>query len=121
EKIRFEDRLVYHFDISRSVLRAQIPPMSLQLLAENAVKHGISKSKNGGIITVFAKKSENNLVFGVKNTGILSDLEGGKRKGIGLENLKKRLKLNYGLDNGFQIFDEQNIVISEICIPLKTS
>jgi Histidine kinase len=121
EKIRFEDRLVYKFDISRGLLKALVPPMSLQLLAENAVKHGISKSKNGGEITIFAQKRENNLIFGVKNSGTLSDSEVGKRKGIGLENLRKRLALNYGVENGFQIFAEQDRVISEICIPLKTS
>jgi sensor histidine kinase YesM len=121
EKIRFEDRLNYQFEISRGVLKAFVPPMSLQLLAENAVKHGISKSKNGGQIIVFAKKRGNNLIFGIKNTGTLSDSKEGKRKGIGLENLRKRLSLNYGLDNGFQIFVEQDTVISEICIPFRIS
>jgi two-component system, LytTR family, sensor kinase len=121
EKIRFENRLNYQFEISRGILKALVPPMSLQLLAENAVKHGISKSKNGGEITIFAKKKANYLIFGVKNTGTLNDSIGGKRKGIGLENLRKRLALNYGLDNGFQIFEEQGTVTSEICIPLKTN
>jgi two-component system, LytTR family, sensor kinase len=119
EKIRFEQRLVYQFEISRGLLKALVPPMSLQLLAENAVKHGISKSKNGGELVVFAKKCGNNLKFGVRNTGTLSDSEGEKRKGIGLENLRKRLSLNYGLECKFQIFEEQGTVISEICIPLK--
>jgi two-component system, LytTR family, sensor kinase len=121
EKIRFEERLHYQFEVSRGLLKALVPPMSLQLLAENAVKHGISKSKNGGEITIFAQKRESNLIFGVKNTGILSDSEEWKRKGIGLENLRKRLSLNYGVENGFHIFAEQDTVIAEICIPLKTS
>ncbi len=119
EKIRFEERLTYQLDISIGTKKALIPPMSLQLLAENAVKHGISKSKNGGEIIVFAKKRENNLIFGVKNTGTLTHSKEEKRKGIGLENLRKRLLLNYGLNGVFRIFTEQNFVISEICIPLK--
>ncbi len=119
EKIRFEDRLSYKFDVSRSILRSLVPPMSLQLLAENAVKHGISKLKNGGEIIIFAKKCENNLIFGVKNTGTINNSEKGKRKGIGLENLRKRLSLNYEIEDSFQINSSENMVTAEISIPLK--
>ncbi|MCU0468379.1 MAG: histidine kinase [Arcicella sp.] len=121
EKIRFEERLNYRVDINKELLNALVPPMSLQLLAENAVKHGVSKVKNGGEISVFAQKKGDFIIFGVKNTGTLS-MSNGKhhhRKGIGLDNLQKRLQLNYGEENGFKIFTENNLVISEICIPLR--
>ena len=122
EKIRFEDRLNYSFDVSKGLLKALVPPMSLQLLAENAVKHGISKDKMGGELLVFAHKLNGCLIFGVKNTGSLQTdiIDKNKRKGIGLENLQRRLELNYGIKEGFKIFEKENIVTSEVCIPLRT-
>ena len=121
EKIRFEDRLDYSFDISKGLLKILVPPMSLQLLAENAVKHGISKNKTGGKVHIFAHKIEGNLIFGVKNTGslIINSADKNKRKGIGLENLKKRLELNYGVKGCFKIFENNKMVTSEVCIPIK--
>jgi LytS/YehU family sensor histidine kinase len=121
EKIRFEDRLNYSFEISKGILKALVPPMSLQLLAENAVKHGISKEKMGGEVIVYAHKQEGNLVFGIKNTGSLikpiSDKN--KRQGIGLENLKRRLEINYGIKDGFKISELDKVVTSQVSIPLR--
>lgn len=121
EKIRFEDRLNYNFDVQKKILNALIPPMALQLLVENAVKHGIGKEKRGGEILIFAHSEEGNLIFGVKNTGSLNkdNADTGKRQGIGLENLKRRLALNYGILNGFKISELNKVVTSEVCIPMK--
>lgn len=121
EKIRFEDRLSYSFEISKKVLNALIPPMALQLLVENAVKHGIGKEKKGGEILIFAHKQEGNLIFGVKNTGSLikPNTDNDKRRGIGLANLKRRLELNYGVADGFKISELNKVVTSEVCIPMK--
>lgn len=121
EKIRFEDRLSYSFDVSKEISKALVPPMSLQLLAENAVKHGIGKEKKGGEIIVFAHIHENNLVFGVKNTGCLGKINTDKnqRKPIGLENLKKRLELSYGVKDGLIISELDKMVTSQVSIPVK--
>ena len=121
EKIRFEDRLNYSFEISKGILKALVPPMSLQLLAENAVKHGIGKEKMGGEVIVYAYKQEGNLVFGIKNTGSLIKLisDKNKRQGIGLENLKRRLELNYGIKDGFQISEINKVVTSQVSIPMR--
>jgi hypothetical protein len=121
EKIRFEDRLNYQIEIEKGVLMVLVPPMALQLLAENAIKHGICKVKNGGDVIVFAHKKGESFVFGIRNTGnlVASESRINHRKGIGLENLKKRLWLNYGVENSFQISVENNVVTTEICIPLR--
>ena len=121
EKIRFEGRLNYSFEISKELMKVLIPPMSLQLLVENAVKHGISKSKMGGEVIIFAHKSGENVIFGVRNSGNLEYNTDDKsnRTGIGLDNLKRRLELNYGIKNSFKIFEDEKTVISEVCIPLR--
>jgi sensor histidine kinase YesM len=121
EKIRFEDRLMYRIKTEKDIMKARVPPMSLQLLAENAVKHGIGKAKNGGEILIYAHKEEGKLIFGVKNSGKLGGANADKnhRKGLGLENLRKRLLINYGIENGLQISSENNTVTAEVCVPLK--
>lgn len=93
--------------------------MSLQLLVENAVKHGVCKNKLGGEVIVFARKSEGNVVFGVRNSGSLEDSDNFKRKCIGLENLKRRLELNYGIRDGFKISEFEKIVILQVCILVR--
>jgi two-component system, LytTR family, sensor kinase len=120
EKIRFEDRLTYSFDVSKGILKVLVPPMSLQLLAENAVKHGIDKEKLSREIIVYAHKLEGNFVFGIKHTGTLNKLNfnNNKRQGIALENLTRRLELNYGIKNSFKISELNNIVTSRISIPI---
>ncbi|MEA5401822.1 histidine kinase [Arcicella sp. DC2W] len=121
EKMRFDDRLNYKTNVSKSVLAARVPPMSLQLLAENAIKHGIGKLKNGGEIIVFAHKKNNLLVFGIQNTGTIlaENSEKKTRKGIGLENLKRRLLINYGLKDAIVIYGEDNMVTAQVSIPFK--
>jgi sensor histidine kinase YesM len=121
EKIRFENRLNYSFDVSKGILKVLVPPMSLQLLAENAVKHGISKEKLGGKIIVYAHKLEGNFVFGIKNTGSLikHNSDKNKRQGVGLENLTRRLELNYGIKDTFKISELNKIVTSEVSIPMR--
>ncbi|MBB6002027.1 sensor histidine kinase [Arcicella rosea] len=121
EKMRFDNRLNYKTNVSKSVLSARVPPMSLQLLAENAIKHGIGKLKNGGEIIVFAHKKNNTLVFGIQNTGTILEEKSEKktRKGIGLENLNKRLLINYGLKDAILIYAEDNMVTAQVSIPIK--
>ena len=121
EKIRFEERLTYHVETDRGIMKARVLPMCLQLLAENAVKHGVSKSKSGGEILIYAKKKGDKLVLGVRNSGVLAPENNTKntRKGLGLANLRKRILLNYGIEDGLKIVDDNNFVIAEFCIPLK--
>ncbi|MDZ7896871.1 MAG: histidine kinase [Arcicella sp.] len=121
EKIRFENRLSYRVEIDRSILKARVLPMSLQLLAENAVKHGIGKAKDGGEILIYAKKKDSDLVLGVRNSGNLTPENHTKnqRKGLGLANLRKRISINYGIADSLKIINQDNFVIAEFCIPLK--
>jgi LytS/YehU family sensor histidine kinase len=83
EKLRYEERLRYQFMIERATMGCKVPPMSLQLLVENAIKHGVGKTKNGGDIMIQARMSEKVLMIRVTNAGTLS-LEN-KRIGVGMK------------------------------------
>jgi len=96
-KIQYEERLQYTIHADESILQVVIPPMILQLLVENAVKHGIALQASGGLIAVNIKDRDDIISLSVTNTGNLqnrSSLE--ESLGIGLANVKQRLRLLYG-------------------------
>jgi LytS/YehU family sensor histidine kinase len=95
EKIRYEDRLDWSIKIDPSCQKAQIPPMLLQTLVENGIKHGISKSVKGGIIEITAEKQEERVYIRVINPGHLKTTKE-PTEGLGLINSQNRLSLLYG-------------------------
>ncbi len=114
-KLQYEEKLQYDIDADELVLTETIPPMILQLLVENAVKHGIALLPNGGEIFVRAEKKAGGLCLMVKNTGSLrqkNELE--DSLGIGLNNIKARLKLLYNGRATLQITEEEPFVMVRI-------
>jgi hypothetical protein len=115
EKIRFGKKLNYSFDIQPDTLDKKIPPIVIQTLAENAIKHAISRSIEGGRVEIKSFLENDNLIIEVINSGQLS--EGGpsvfeaKKSGIGIENTRRRLAMLYG-DKA--IFDLKNWGIAEV-------
>lgn len=95
ESIQYEDRLKYNLNIHEDTLDMKIPPMAIQLLVENAIKHGISLLPNGGEIEIMSRLEEDNLVVEVINTGQLQE-KNTEITGIGLQNAAERLKLLFG-------------------------
>jgi LytS/YehU family sensor histidine kinase len=95
EKIRYEDRLDWKLRIDPSCHKAQIPPMLLQTLVENGIKHGISRSVKGGLIELTAQKKADTLLISVINPGHLK-LSKEPSEGLGLVNSQNRLALLYG-------------------------
>ncbi len=117
EKIRFEDRLQITMNLSQDSLDAQIPPMMLQTLVENAVKHGISKSKTGGRITINSSCTKSHLHIEITNIGrIEPDTDSG---GFGIANTLERLQILYDNRAIFSMENaDSNMVITKIDIPL---
>ncbi|TDO23361.1 sensor histidine kinase [Pedobacter duraquae] len=116
-KMQYEEKLQYSIDAGPEVSMRKIPPMVLQLLAENAVKHGIAQSADGGIVAVSVHADADMLQIVVKNTGSLQiarQLEHGL--GIGLNNISERLRLLYGNQAKLTIHEEHPFVIVEILI-----
>ncbi|GAB5524523.1 MAG: histidine kinase [Roseivirga sp.] len=94
ESIQFNDRLSYDFEIEEEALNVKIPPMAIQLLVENAIKHGISQLSTGGNIDISARLIDGHLKIQVSNKGQLK--KASKREGIGLKNLIERLQILFG-------------------------
>lgn len=115
-KIQFEDRLVFEKTIGDGTLQQQIPPMIIQLLIENAAKHGISNLKEGGKIVLQTKKENGELDILVRNSGRLKIAQDSTQ--LGLKNIKQRLKLLYGERASFNLSEMDGEVFAEIKIPL---
>jgi two-component system, LytTR family, sensor kinase len=116
EKIRYESRLNYSFDIDKNTLNIKIPPMSLQLLVENAIKHGIGRSKAGGEIIIKSVFVDNNYELTVKNSGKLEPSPSLNNTGVGIKNLQKRLHFNFQENASFTVKESNNHVIASISI-----
>lgn len=121
EKVRYEERLQTKWDVDENTLGIQVPPMMLQTLVENAIKHGVQKAIGWGFIEINTGLENDNLHIKIRNTGQLfsteSDSEAG---GFGLKNTAQRLDILYGNDASFKIYQENNLTVcAEIIIPEK--
>jgi len=90
ESIQLDDRLTSSINIEDGLENWQIPPMSIQLLVENAIKHGIMQLENGGEISIKVYGNNQQLYIDVINDGMLLN---DNKNGIGLKNLQKRLSM----------------------------
>ena len=119
EKVRYEDRLTSRIDLDGRTLFWQVPPMMLQTLVENAIKHGVSTAIGGGFVEVQSTIELDKLHIIIRNTGILGDKEASG--GFGLANTAQRLELLYGPDATFQIFQEDDTTVcANITIPAQS-
>jgi two-component sensor histidine kinase len=120
EHIRFEDRLQVEYDIDEDTLDQPIPPMMLQTLVENAIKHGISRQVDGGKVRIVSDFKEDYHELVILNTGVLN----GNRDsdGFGLASTKNRLQLLFGQKANFDIREvNENTVQARVLIPVDTT
>jgi sensor histidine kinase YesM len=118
EKIRYEDRLAWEITAEKNCHKAQIPPMLLQTLVENAIKHGISKKITGGTITIDAKNKDGILTIQVINPGHFKSSILSKEQGLGLINSKNRLQILFGETAQISLRPlDKNQVIAEVNLP----
>jgi two-component system, LytTR family, sensor kinase len=119
ERIRFGERLKVEMQVDRSCLDVEMPVMILQPLYENAVKYGVYGQLSEVRVVTTVRCEEEEVVIGIANT-----YEEGasmpKGKGIGLENVRKRLKLIYGEGEYLEIDDRNHTFQVRVRIPLKS-
>jgi len=119
ENMRFEDRLKIEYDIDEDTLDQPVPPMMLQTLVENAIKHGISKQINGGVVKIISDFKDHYHELTVQNTGYLNGYS--NTEGFGLSSTTNRLSLLYGDKAKFEIKQvNPTLVEAKVQIPVNT-
>jgi two-component system, LytTR family, sensor kinase len=120
EKMRFEERLHIEMDIDEDTLSQPVPPMMLQTLVENAIKHGISKKIHGGMVKIVSDYVDGHHQLLVQNSGQLNGHVNGE--GFGIKSTQDRLNLLY---QGKATFDIRNltgdIVESKVIMPVSNT
>lgn len=125
EAIQLEERLRYKFFIDERAKEVLIPPMIVQTLVENAIKHSINELPNGGDIIIGSRIDTDFLNLYVKNTGQLK-MSGNnqqnkqKRRGIGITNSRERLRLLYGEKASLTVENmNEHMVCATVKIPFN--
>jgi signal transduction histidine kinase len=95
-KVRMEDRLQAEISVAEGLYSADFPPMMLQSLVENAIKHGLEPKPAGGALRVDAEVAHGKLVVSVTDTGVGFGRAATAGTGTGLSSIRERLKLIYG-------------------------
>ncbi|MCR9229288.1 MAG: histidine kinase, partial [Flavobacteriaceae bacterium] len=117
EKLRFEERLTIKLNIDDSLGNVKIPPLSIQLLVENAIKHGVDKQLQGGTVDITVQNKGNLVEIKVKNPGAFSH---GEHTGLGLKNLVERLLLQYEGRAKIEVeTTSDNLVQATLTIPIE--
>jgi two-component system, LytTR family, sensor kinase len=128
EKVRYEERLDSRVTIDPQASYWQVPPMMLQTLVENAIKHGVSKAVNGGFVELVGRivtgtSGRDELHIRIRNTGTLEAESGDNPSsgGFGLKNTTQRLNLLYGSEAYFTIAQEApGVVVADVQIPQQS-
>jgi two-component system LytT family sensor kinase len=104
EHARFEHRLRVSIDVPAELRGIRLPPLLVQPLVENAVKHGVAPQAAGGEVDIVARvglssASARQLSISIRDTGVgvsAELLERGRESGVGLRNVERRLRGQYG-------------------------
>lgn len=121
EHMRFEERLKIELDIDEDTLNQPVPPMMLQTLVENAIKHGIGRQIDGGTIKIISRFYDHHHELIVQNPGTLNSYVKEPKEGFGIKSTQDRLNL---LFQGKAIFELKevngNTVESKVVMPLAS-
>lgn len=121
-KMRMEDRLQVDIDVPDDISFAEFPPMMLQSLAENAIKHGLEPKDDGGTLSISARAVDGILHVTVKDDGLGFGAVPSKGTGLGLQSIRERLKLLHGDKAHLTISPNQpSGVIAEVTLPFQTA
>jgi LytS/YehU family sensor histidine kinase len=124
EGIRYEERLNTKYDVQDNTLELPIPPLMLQTLIENAIKHGIAAEVGGGFVELKSFIASNQHQIIIKNTGKYDpgNSTATTSNGFGLESTRDRLQFVFSKKATLEIKNEEhNIVCLKICIPLQNN
>ncbi|HKR00214.1 MAG TPA: histidine kinase [Pyrinomonadaceae bacterium] len=118
EKVRFRERLKYSIEVEPEILSLQIPPMILQPLVENSIKHAVSPRPEGGEIKIYARLKLKEFVLAVwdDGPGFTAEMIPG---GHGLDNLQSRLAVLSGEHASLSVNSQDGGTVVEVSLPLN--
>lgn len=117
EAIRYEERLKATVQIDPGSKQFQVPPLMIQTLVENGIKHGISKLTAGGSLEIKTEVKNEKLVILIRNSGQMNEARE-TDSGFGIKNTLQRLQLLYGKEASLNISNENDkTVLTELVIP----
>jgi LytS/YehU family sensor histidine kinase len=93
-QVRMGERLRYRVEFAPDLAAFELPPMLLQPVVENAIRHGLEPKVAGGEVAVVARREGDSVVIEVRDTGV--GFAPATRGGLGLTNVRDRLRLLYG-------------------------
>jgi len=118
ERVRFEDRLHFESVVAPGALDTRVPPMLVQMLVENAVKHGIADLPRGGVVHLEARVTGPLIDITVTNSGTMrvpfND------QGHGLRNTVDRLRLLYGDRASLSLTDVSGDTVATVTLPVES-
>ncbi len=127
ERARFEQRLSVLIDVPPELRRLRIPPLVLQPLVENAVKHGIAPAREGGAVRISARLDDDTrtILLTVSDTGrgaTKTQLRRGRTEGVGLANIERRLAAQFGPGASLSIVSTPSVGTTvEVRLPAEAS
>ncbi len=117
EAMRYEERLRTSIDVAPGLDRELVPPMLLQTLVENAVRHGVAHLPSGGELHIGAERRGDDLVLTVRNSGHYTPgIVNGT--GVGLRNTRRRLEMIYNGQARLEIENRDGMVVTEVVVPV---
>jgi two-component system sensor histidine kinase AlgZ len=119
ERVRFGERLTVEKEIQEEAKECLVPPLLLQPLFENAVRHGIAQMADGGWIRLKAARNGERMSLTVENSW---DPEAGssRKNGVGLKNVQRRLEARYGKEAQLQASAEDEMFRVNLAFPAET-
>lgn len=120
-KVRMEERLTTVLDVPEGLMSAEFPPMMIQTLVENAIKHGLEPKPEGGTLTVRAQVVHGKLQVTVADTGLGFGKAATAGTGVGLANVRERLQMVYGTKATLAITENQpSGTVVTITVPYRS-
>ncbi len=117
ERVRFGDRLTVERAVDEAAAGCRVPPLILQPLVENAVRHGIAQCLDGGTVSLAARVERGRLAVAVENP-YDGDI-GTRRSGLGLANVRRRLAVAYGGEGSLRIEEKGGRFRVELSLPAQ--
>lgn len=119
-RAQLEQRLRCALQVPAALQACLIPPMCLQMLVENAIKHGIDQLPAGGTVLLEASSGDGRLRLRVGNDAPVQQSGAGERTRIGLDNIARRLQLLYGERAGLSVTSRPGHFTVELTLPMES-